>query len=94
MSMEKNPVTLALQAMKAGTGTFEDVKAAVDNFTFTPLPAPPTTLAGLWEQEDYVVEPHSFRDIVFGAMFDKTLTPDQFEVLRELELQKKGKKLA
>ena len=84
MNVGDNPVTVALKALKAGTGTFEAVKNAMAGFEFQPLPTYPCTLAGLFEQEEYVVVPDSFRDTVFVAMFEGAITREQFDELREL----------
>lgn len=84
--MKDNPVTVALKAMKAGTGTFDSVKEAVAAFEFASRPPPPRTLESLLDEDqaDYTPVPDSFRDTVFVAMFDGTLTRAQFDELREI----------
>lgn len=79
-----NPVTEALKALKAGTGTFDEVKKAVTAYTFSPPPPAAQTLDELFEADEYQPAPNSFRDLVLMSRYDGTLTPDQFDELFRL----------
>jgi hypothetical protein len=71
----------ALAALKAGTGDYEAVKAAVEQARFATRPTA-RSVDELAESWDYRPVPDSFTDTVTVARWQKILTPEQHEELK------------
>lgn len=77
------PVRDALEALRTGQGSFEDVRSAVQAARFAVRPTARTEedLAANW---DYIPLPDSFTDTVVAARWQKVLTPEQVGELRSM----------
>lgn len=71
----------ALAALKAGTGDYEAVKAAVTQARFATRPTA-RSMDDLAEAWDYKPVPDSFTDTVTVARWQKVLTPEQHNELK------------
>jgi hypothetical protein len=73
----------AIEAMRTGQGTFEDLRAAVQAARFAVRPTSRTEedLVANW---DYVALPDSFTDTVIAARWQKVLSPEQVGELRSM----------
>lgn len=73
----------AIEAMRTGSGTFEDLRTAVQGARFAVRPTPRTEddLVANWE---YVPLPDSFTDTVMAARWQKVLTPEQVGELKRM----------
>jgi uracil phosphoribosyltransferase len=77
------PVRDAIEAMRAGTGSFEDLQRAVQGarFAVRPTARSDEDLAAVW---DYVPLPDSFTDTVVAARWQKVITADQAGELQKM----------
>lgn len=71
----------ALEAMRTGTGTYEEVKEAVRAALFVPR-RPLATMDEIAENWDYRPVRDSFTDTVSAARWQKVLTPEQERELK------------
>jgi hypothetical protein len=77
------PVRDALDAMRAGTGSYEDLRTAVQGarFAVRPTARSESDLADNW---DYVPLDDSFTDTVVAARWQKVITPEQLGELQSM----------
>jgi hypothetical protein len=73
----------AIEALRTGQGSYDDLRSAVQNarFAVRPTARSEDDLAVNW---DYVPLPDSFTDTVTAARWQKVLTPAQVKELRGL----------
>jgi hypothetical protein len=76
-------VRKALQSLREGTGTYEDVREAVSGATFAVRPTA-TSVDELAENWDYQVMEDTATDTLQVALFQRTLTLPQFRELMDL----------
>jgi hypothetical protein len=77
------PVRDAIEALRTGHGSFEDLRTAVRNarFAVKPTVRSEEDLAAVW---DYVPLPDSFTDTVMAARWQKIITPEQLGELQSM----------
>lgn len=77
------PVRDAIEAMRKGEGSFEDLRQAVQGarFAVRPTARTPEDLAAAW---DYVPLPDSFTDTVVAARWQRVLSPEQVGELQSM----------
>lgn len=73
----------AIEAMRSNSGSFEDLRAAVQGarFAVRPTARSEEDLAASW---DYTPLPDSFTDTVIAARWQKVLTADQVGELQQM----------
>jgi hypothetical protein len=77
------PVRDAIEAMRTGDGSFEDLRSAVQGarFAVRPTARSEEDLAQAW---DYRELPDSFTDTVVAARWQRVLTPEQVGELQSM----------
>jgi hypothetical protein len=77
------PVRDAIEALRIGQGSFEDLRTAVQRARFAAKPTARSEeeLAAVW---DYVPLPDSFTDTVVAARWQKIITPEQLGELQSM----------
>lgn len=73
----------AIEAMRTGEGSFEDLQKAVQGARFAVRPTARTEEA-LVADWDYVALPDSFTDTVMAARWQKVLSPEQVGELKKM----------
>jgi len=77
------PVRDAIEALRQGTGSYADLKTAVQGAQFAIRPSA-RSLDELADRWDYVPVPDSFTDTVSAAQWQRVLTRDQVKELQGL----------
>ena len=75
-------IKAAFQQLKAGTGSFDQLKAAVMEHDFTVIDTKVRSVQELAERWDYAPVAGSFRDTIEVLRWGKVLTKEQVEELR------------
>lgn len=73
----------AIEAMRTGDGSYDELKVAVQAAKFAPRPRA-RSLNQVYENWDYPIFEDTFNDTVQAAMFQKILTQEQMEELLSL----------
>lgn len=79
-----NKVQNAVAGIRAGTGTYEALKDAVRGHTFTSVQSDVRSLRDLANNWEFAPTEGSFRDTIEILYWEKVLTEEQVEELREI----------